>query len=407
LTNKLWTRDFTILSIGSIVSIFGNSLAGFTINLMVLDYSNSIFLFVLFMVVFNLPKLLVPILAGPLLDSFSRRKTIYILDFTSAAIYFSLFFVLSGGYFNYILLLVMSFIMGSIDSAYVVAYESLFPVLVAEGNYRKAYSVSSMIMPLSTIVLPMAAYLYDRIGVGQILLYSSVAFFIAACVEINIRADETHLRKTLEKYSLSEFKTSFAEGLEYIKGEKGLLVITAYFFVSMFAISSHSLHLPFFRDAPHLSVMMYTFVMIAGVIGRLIGGAIQYKLDLPTNRKFMIAISVYVTFCVIEMGLLFTPVYVMAILSFIVGLLTVTSYNIRISTTQSYIPDAKRARYNGTFHMIMNSGMIIGQLAAGALADIIPIRLVVVAYNGICLIAVFAIMWRGRRHVIPIFNRSV
>jgi len=405
--NKLWTRDFTILSIGSIVSVFGNALAGFTVNLMVLDYSNSIFLFVLFMVVFNTPKLLVPMIAGPLLDSFSRRKMIYALDFTSAAIYFSLFFVLSGGYFNYILLLIMSFVMGSIDSTYLVAYESLYPVLVSEGNYRKAYSVSSMIMPLSTITLPIAAYLYDRIGVGQILLFSAAAFFVAACVEINIRADETHLRKKTERYRFSEFKSSFIEGVEYIKSEKGLLVITAYFFVSMFAISSQSLWLPFFRNSPHLGVMMYTFVMIAGVLGRFIGGLIQYRIDLPVKKKFMIAISVYVTFCIIEMGILFTPIYVMAILAFLVGLLTVTSYNIRISTTQSYIPDAKRARFNGTFHMFMNSGMIIGQLIAGALADYIPIRVVVMSFNAICLIAVFAIMWRGRRHVMPIFNRSV
>jgi len=404
---KLWTRDFSILSLGSVISIFGNALAGFTVNLMVLDYSESIFLFVLFMVVFNIPKLIMPMLVGPLLDSFSRRKTIYLLDFTSAAIYFSLFFVLSGGYFNYIFLLIMSFIMGSIDSTYVVAYESLYPVLVAEGNYRKAYSVSSMIMPLSTIVLPVAAYLYDRIGVGQILLYSAAAFFIAACIETQIRADETHLRKKDEKYNFSEFKTSFKEGLNYIKGEKGLLVITSYFFVSMFAMSSHSLFLPFFREAPHLSVMMYTFVMMAGVLGRFIGGVIQYKLDLPVNWKFKIAIVVYVSYCCMEIMLLFSPIYVMALLSFTVGLLTVTSYNIRISTTQSYIPDSKRARYNGTFHMIMNAGLILGQLTAGALADIIPIRAVVVTFNGICLIAIFAIMWRGRRHVIPIFNRSV
>ena len=407
MVNKLWTRDFTILSVGSIISICGNALAGFTINLMVLDYSNSIFLFILFMVVFNIPKLLVPMLAGPLLDSFSRRKTIYLLDFTSAAMYFSLFFVLSGGYFNYIFLLVMSFIMGSIDSTYIVAYESLYPVLVAEGNFRKAYSVSSMIMPLSTIVLPIAAYLYDLIGVGQILLYSAAAFFVAACIETQIRADETHLRKKMDRYSFTEFKTSFVEGVEYIKSEKGLLVITAYFFVSMFAISSHSLLLPYFKDTPQLGVMMYTFVMIAGVIGRLIGGAIQYKLDLPANKKFLIAIIVYVSFCVMEMGFLFTPIYVMAFLSFTVGLLTVTSYNIRISTTQSYIPDSKRARFNGTFHMIMNAGMILGQLIAGALADYIPIRAVVVIFNAICLIAVFAIMWRGRKHVIPIYNRSV
>jgi len=405
--NKLWTRDFTILSLGSIISIFGNALAGFTINLLVLDFSESIFLFVLYMVVYNFPKLIVPMVAGPLLDSFSRRKTIYILDFTSAAIFIFLFFVLNTGYFNYIFFLVMSFILGSIESSYIIAYESLYPVLVSEGNFRKAYSVSSMIMPLSAIVLPFAAFLYERIGAGQILIFSATAFFVAACIETQIRADETHLRKKTEKYSLAEFKTSFKEGLDYIKSEKGLMIITAYFFVAMFAWSNHVLLLPYFRDTPNLGIMLYTVVMLSGVLGRFIGGAIQYKLDLPIGKKFMIAIFVYITSGIIDMSYLFTPIYVMAFLSFLVGLLTVTSYNIRISTTQSYIPDEKRARFNGAFHMIMNIGVILGQLIAGALGDVLPIRLVVVIFNGVSLIAVFAIMWRGRKHVIPIYNRSV
>jgi len=107
------------------------------------------------------------------------------------------------------------------------------------------------------------------------------------------------------------------------------------------------------------------------------------------------------------MGILFMPLYVMAVFSFVVGLLGVTSYNIRVSATQSYLPDAKRARFNGTFQMVMNAGMIVGQLAGGALADFVPIRAVVVSFNAICLVASFAIMWRGRRHVIPIYNRVV
>jgi MFS family permease len=405
--NKLWTRDFTILTFGSIVSVFGNALAGFAISLMVLDYSESIFLFVLYMVVFNTPKILTPVLAGPLLDSFSRRKTIYMMDFISAALYVVLFIVFSGGFFNYAFFLIMSFVLGTVDSTYLVAYESLYPVLVAEGNYRKAYSVSSMIMPLSAVMMPVAAFLYERIGVGQILVYAAAAFFVAACLETQIRVNEKHLRKKLEKYSLSEFKTSFKEGVAYIKSEKGLLVITSYFFVSMFAIGSSVLILPFFRNTPHLGVMLYTVVMGASVLGRLIGGAVQYKLDLPKDKKFIIAMIVYVSFCFIEMGYLFTPVYVMVLLTFSVGLLTVTSYNIRLSTTQSYIPDAKRARYNGAFQMIMNVGMITGQLTAGVLADIIPIRAVVIIFNSMVLIAVFAIMWRGRHHVIPIYNRTV
>jgi len=404
---KLWTRDFTILTLGSVVSIFGNTLAGFSINLMVLDYSNSVFLFILYLVVFNLPKILTPILVGPLLDSFSRRKTIYILDFTSAALFLTLFFILRGGYFNYLFFLAMSFILGTIDSIYLVAYESLYPILVAEGNFRKAYSVSSVIMPLSMVMLPIATFLYESFGIVPIFITSAAAFFVAACFDIQIRADETHIRKKNGKYSFNEFKSSFLEGANYIRGEKGLLVITSYFFVSMFAGSSHSLVLPFFRNDPSLGVMLYTLVTGGAVVGRFIGGAVQYRLDYPKDRKFIIAMIVYISISVIEMGYLFTPVYVMAFMSFCTGLLGVTSYNIRISTTQSYIPDAKRARFNGSFQMFMNAGTILGQLIAGALADIIPIRVVIIMLNAVCLIASYGIMWRGRRHVIPIYNRVV
>ena len=37
----LWTRDFTIITIGSVISMFGNALAGFAISLFVLDYTYS------------------------------------------------------------------------------------------------------------------------------------------------------------------------------------------------------------------------------------------------------------------------------------------------------------------------------------------------------------------------------
>jgi len=405
--NKLWTRSFTILTIGSIVSVFGNTLIGFAINLIVLDYSNSVFLFVLYRVIYNIPRILAPMFAGPLLDSFSRRKTAYTLDFISAALYISLFFILGGGYFNYIFFLVMSLILGTVDSVYLVAYESLFPILVSEGNFRKAYSVSSMILPLSTFMMPVATFLYDTVGIGYIFIFSAIAFFIAACFETQIRVDETHVRKDAERYDFKEFKTGLIEGIKYIKSEKGLLVITVYFFISTFSYSYNALILPYFRDTPSLGVMLFSLIMSCTVIGRLVGGAVQYRLDYPRDKKFTIALCVYISICVVESTFLFTPVYVMAIMCFSTGLLAVTSYNIRLSTTQSYIPDEKRARFNGAFQMIMNTGMIIGQLTSGALADAIPIRAVVILFNAISFVAAFAVMWRGRRHVKPIYNRTV
>ena len=34
--NPLWTRDFTIITIGSVVSMLGNNMAGFAMSLMVM-----------------------------------------------------------------------------------------------------------------------------------------------------------------------------------------------------------------------------------------------------------------------------------------------------------------------------------------------------------------------------------
>ena len=45
---KLWTYDFTVITIGSLISMVGSSMAGFSISLLVLDYTGSTFLYMLF-----------------------------------------------------------------------------------------------------------------------------------------------------------------------------------------------------------------------------------------------------------------------------------------------------------------------------------------------------------------------
>ena len=39
--NRLWTRDFTIITLGSVISMLGNDAAGFAMSLLVLDYTGS------------------------------------------------------------------------------------------------------------------------------------------------------------------------------------------------------------------------------------------------------------------------------------------------------------------------------------------------------------------------------
>ena len=413
----LWTRDFTIITLGSIISMVGNMLSGFAISIMVLDRTESTFLYVLFNIAWQLPGLIVPLLAGPWLDRVSRKKVIYCLDFLCAAIYLALALILGSGWFNYTVMLVCCMAIGAIGSIYGVAYDSFYPNLISEGNHSKAYSVSSVMMDLSALVYPLAPALYELLGIGPLFAVTAVTFFLAACFEVSIKYKETHMAQAptvAGESPLRRFGRDFRDGLDYIRGEKGLLVITLYFMVSGFAGGTGELYLPFFRNNAELFVLwpvaattLYAIITNFSVVGRVLGGSVHYKLKLPVNQKFNIALTVYIVIAVLDGITLWLPVPLMAVALFLTGLLSVTSYNIRIAATQTYIPDGKRARFNGTFQMLCTVGSIVGSLTAGGLAEIMPERWAVALLAASGLVGVYLFMYRGRKHVAAIYNREV
>lgn len=401
----LWTRNFTILTLGTVVSMLGNAVAGFAIGLLVLDYTGSTLLYAVFMVAYNLPKIVMPSLAGPYIDRFSRVKVIYTLDFISAALYLVIYGVLSIGFFNYPVMLILCIVIGSIDSVYQVAYDSLYPTLISEGNFSKAYSISSMIYPLSAIMVPVAAWFYENVGLEPLFLFNAATFLVAAVFETQIKTTETHLSGETIAYFARRYVDDFREGLAYLKKEKGLLTITAYFIVNTFIFNgTGTLVLPYFKATPELGVLMYTYVMGFSVLGRMIGGFAHYHFKYPTHLKFLIAFCVYVLISLIEAAYLFVPIIAMMAFMFATGLLSVTSYNIRISSTQNHVPNELRGRFNGTFQMLTTLGGILGALIAGALGDIFPMRTVICAFGLLGAVCAVAIMLPGREHVKGIYN---
>ncbi len=406
---RLWTKNFTIITLGSAVSILGNSVSAFAMGLFTLDKTGSVFLYALFLAANNLPKIILPLMVGPLLDKRSRRKIVYTLDFLSAGLFIVMFAVTQSGFFSYPLFLALSILIGCIDSVYIVAYDSFFPMLVTEGNFSKAYSISSLLYPIAFMMTPVAAFIYKRIGLPPLFLFNAVSFLIAAIFETRIKIDEVHIQNSGgETFSFRVFKEEFRKGLLYIKGEKGLMVITVYFFINtMTSMGMDTLWIPYFKSAPALGIMAYSYATSINVAGRLVGGGVQYQIKYPAKKKFVIAMSVYVVSCFFNSAVLYLPFALMLVLFFVDGFLSVTSFNIRLSTTQSYIPEEYRGRFNGVFQMACNTGIIVGQLIAGALAERFDCRLIIIGLMAVNLIATYAIMYRRRRDVAPIYNRDV
>lgn len=414
----LWTYDFTVITIGSFISLVGNALSNFALSLLVLDYTGSTFLYMLFQVSFQLPIMICPVVAGPWLDRVSRKKVIYALDFLSAGIYFLLFLLLRGGWFDYPGLLAVSFLTGIIDGTYMVAFDSFYPNLITEGNFQKGYSVYGLLVDLSGLASPLAAVLYYRLGgAAALFAVNAVSFLIAACFEVTIRFREMHTAEAPQETAESafgQFRRELREGVDYIRGERGLLLIALYFMASNLVGGAEQLQLPYFLNHaarfaawPVAAAALYSILSNFTTAGRLVGGAVQYKLRIPREKKFFVAFSVYVAINVLSGTLLFLPVPLMAVWFFLDGALGVTSYTIRSAAMQSYIPDNKRARFNGLFQTICFVGSVAGSLAVGALAEVFPERAILLAANALVLGAVYLFIWRGREHVGKIYNREV
>lgn len=408
----LWTRDFTIITLGSVVSMFGNAMSGFAMSLLVLDYTGSSLFYAIYIAVFTLPQMIMPVFSGAVLDRFSRRRMIYTLDFISAVMYGLAALLLGSGWFSFPVLAMFCFMEGSINSIYTVAYESFYPLLITEGNYAKAYSISSVLETMTAVMIPVAAFAYNTIGIAPLMGINAVSFLFAALMEVQIHTShETYIEKRRQdtpddgRTSGRQLLGDIKEGFQYLQTERGLLAIAVYFaFTSLAGGASSVITLPYFKANFINGEYVYMLVWGMMVFGRMFGGVVHYRIRFPVGIKYAVALTVYILTSLGEGFYLYCPVSVMMGMCLLIGMLGVTSYTIRISATQNYVPDEKKGRFNGAFNMLNTVGSFSGELIAGGLTMVLPARTVLTAFMLVNAAAAVLVIGGNRSHVRKIYN---
>lgn len=114
----------------------------------------------------------------------------------------------------------------------------------------------------------------------------------------------------------------------------------------------------------------------------------------------------YLSSALMEAFYLFFPVPVMALMCFVIGIGGVTTYTIRISATQSYVPDEKKGRFNGAFNMLSTLGALLGEGIAGALSVALNERIILMAAMLFQLAMAVVIIGGSKRHVEKVYNRT-
>lgn len=409
---SLWTRDFTIITVGTVISMLGNAIGGFAMSLMVLDISKSTLLYAVYLAMFTIPQLIMPLFSGAILDRYSRKRTIYTLDFISAGMHIAMAAILATGWFSFPVFALFCFAIGSIESIYMVAYDSFYPLLVTEGNYQKAYSIQSILDTVSMVMVPVSAFLYKGIGIAPLLAANGVCFFAAAVMETRIRTDERYIeaQKATAIEGAGKARQMLAdmkEGFRYLAGERGLLAVTLYFAV-IFTTGGieNVITLPYFKNTFTNGEYIYMMVWGCAVVGRTIGGGIHYKTAIPSEKRYTLALALYIFNSLAEGFYLFFRIPVMMVMCFMVGIGGVTTYTIRISATQSYVPDEKKGRFNGAFNMMSMLGALLGEAIGGLASEVVGERTIIMVAMLIQAVLAVIIIGGNKEAVSNIYNRK-
>lgn len=273
---KLFSRDFTLVVIGQIVSLFGNATVRFALPLYLLNQTGSAALFGGVTACAFLPMILLSPIGGIVADRVNKRNIMVLLDFVTALLLLGFALLLRGEWLIPLVTVTLMLLYG-IAGAYQPAVQASIPALVPQERIVEANSVVNVISSLAALAGPaLGGIVYSVYGLKPVLWVCVVCFLLSAGMELWIRIP--HQKRPREPL-WAMVQGDFRESLRLIWREKPalgqvLLVLCA---LNLFLSAMLVVGLPYMITEvlpleEALADRLYGFAQGAMAAGGLVGG---------------------------------------------------------------------------------------------------------------------------------------
>ena len=149
----LFRRDFTLVVIGQIISLFGNAILRFALPLYLLRETGSSTLFGVVTACSFAPMVILSMVGGVLADRVNKRDIMVGLDFSTAAIIMLFYFSL-GKIPTVPLFIVVLMLLYGISGTYQPAVQASVPLLVSKDKLMAGNAVINQVNTLSGLLGP-------------------------------------------------------------------------------------------------------------------------------------------------------------------------------------------------------------------------------------------------------------
>lgn len=293
--DKLFTRDFSLVVIGQIISLFGNSILRFALPLYLLNETGSASLFGIVTACSFIPMILLSPAGGIVADRVNKRNIMVILDYVTSGLI--VLFTAALGHVSLVLLLIVTLmILYGIQGAYQPAVQASLPALLSSNRLLSGNAVINQVNALANLIGPVAGgALYGFYGIRPILYVSIACFLFSATMELFIHIPFEKPQKGSSVFSI--VKQDLSESFRFIRTEqpvigKGILIVCAFnLFLSALLIVGLPVIITQFL---HMSSQLYGYsqgaLALGGLMGGILTGVFAKRLNIQ-NVHFLLLLS--------------------------------------------------------------------------------------------------------------------
>ena len=268
-------KNFTIVVIGQIISLFGNAIQRFCMSLYILDLTGSAAIFSRILAISTIPYILFAPIAGLLADTVNRKKIMVYLDFFSAGLMAIYSIILISGRDNIIIVGSVMFMLSTIYTLYSPSVTACIPQIVEKDKLATANGIIQQVGAIVNLVGPIVAgLLYSFIEIKTIVIINAISFFISAIIELFLEIPDLQLKEKIKKPILQSFK-EMKKSFIYLKEKKKIVlgIIVSYGLTNIFVVPILSVVSPYFiKIKLNMPSVIYGFVEAIFVIGMILGG---------------------------------------------------------------------------------------------------------------------------------------
>ena len=375
---KLWSRDFSLLVFGQIVSIFGNMVLTFALPLYVLYISNSPALFGFVLSVSNIPLLLMSPVGGFIADRFKKQKVMFWLDVATTALIVA--YIVASGFLAAVVPIVIVKLMAlnGIQAVYMSSVQAAIPSLVPASKIVSANSAVQLVNAFSNMAgMAIAGVLFARFGLMPILVVSALCFSLTALMDLLIRIP---FKKQESSGSvLKTVKSDAYSAVRFIFREKPVIAHAAAvgFMLSATLVSMLMIGIPVLITK-HLDMGMeyvgitQSIMMGGSMLGGILAGVLGSRLKIENIYLFLLSsgLAIAPVGFMLHTGAPAFAVYLVITISVAVSMsLTMPANILLVSYVQTETPPEQVGKVMSIIVVLPFLANALGQLAYGALFE--------------------------------------